>query len=287
MKQKKLTQAKLKGLQATIQKLDDVTVDQEDVATLLSCLDLTNLDENATLDEISALCEKSETPMGNVAAVCVFPRYVEYVFERLRHNTVKVATVVNFPDGDDDIDHIKATTQDMINAGAQEIDIVIPYVAFLEGDDVSVIRALKACQGAMTQMAIMKVIIETGAFEEDNDIYQASMLAIQQGADFLKTSTGKHALGASFETAAIMMQAIKDVHEKDPDACKVGIKISGGVRSTEEACQYFALARSILGEDWLDPTLFRIGSSRLLQKLVAVLEDETVSPIKENIDQAY
>jgi deoxyribose-phosphate aldolase len=178
---------------------------------------------------------------------------------------VKVATVVNFPAGTDPADGAAAVTAAAIAAGADEIDVVLPYTAWLAGDGdraADVLAAVRAETGAR----VMKVIIETGELPDRSAIDRATMFAIEHGADFVKTSTGKTAVSATPEAAEIVLEAIAVSGQP------VGFKASGGIRTVDDARTYLALADSIMGPDWATPATFRLGASSLLDALEAAIQ---------------
>ena len=228
-----------------------------------SCLDLTSLNDTDTSDTIRSLCQRALTPLGNVAAVCVYPQFVTLAKELLRGTGVKVATVVNFPHGDDSLDDVLLTTKTALFDGADEIDMVLPYKEYLMGKyDVchDAIVAVKTVCGDRT----LKIILETGALRDAAVITSASKTCLQAGADFLKTSTGKLDVGATLEAAAAMLSTIK---QYGGDRV-IGFKASGGVRTSEDAAQYIQLARYIMGKSWITPDTFRLGASSLLTHLL-------------------
>lgn len=232
----------------------------------LASLDLTDLDENCGEDDIDALIRRAQTPHGPVAAVCIWPRFVSRAKAGLAGSGVKVATVVNFPGGDRDAGEVQEMTRRAVADGADEIDLVIPYKAFLEGDEELVPARIGRVRRAAGPGVPVKAILETGALETTENIRRAAELAIEGGADFLKTSTGKVPVNATPRAARILLETIRDA------GAPVGFKAAGGVRSTEEAAGYLALADEIVGEDWATPETFRFGASGLLDALLATLD---------------
>lgn len=240
----------------------------------LSLMDLTTLNDNDTDEKVMTLCQQANTPFGTPAAVCVYPRFVPIVRKTL--NTlgiaqVKIATVTNFPHGNDDIAIAVAETKAAVAYGADEVDVVFPYRSLIAGDTAIGFELVRQCK-AVCQSAnvLLKVIIETGELKTEALIRQASEIAIQAGADFIKTSTGKVPVNATLESARIMLETIRDLNVAD----KVGFKAAGGVKTTEEAGQYLALASEILGQTWVTQTHFRFGASSLLNNLLATLNDQ-------------
>ena len=230
-------------------------------------LDLTSLNDDDTPDAITRLCERALTPAGPVAAVCVWPRFVAQA--RAALDGVRVATVVNFPAGESDAQTVRAETVAALDAGAHEVDVVLPYRAYLAGERAAALAVVEAVCEACAGRARVKAILETGALEDPAVVLAAGRDAIAVGVDFLKTSTGKIAVSATLEACAAMLQAI---HENAGRGGRsVGLKPSGGVRTTEEAAQYLALADAVMGADWATPETFRFGASGLLDALLAAL----------------
>ncbi|HSH43301.1 MAG TPA: deoxyribose-phosphate aldolase, partial [Arenicellales bacterium] len=223
------------------------------------------------------LCRRARTPQGNVAAVCVYPAFVVTAQHALSSASaaetgpVKVATVTNFPHGSDDIMAAARETRDAVASGADEVDVVFPYRALMAGDEAVGRELVEMCKAAAAD-ATLKVILETGELAEPALIRRAAELAIEGGADFIKTSTGKAAVNATLEAARIMLEAIK---ASGRDA---GFKASGGIRTTEQAHDYVALAAEIMGPDWITPSRFRIGASTLIAALLATLSQAPSAP---------
>jgi deoxyribose-phosphate aldolase len=231
----------------------------------LVCLDLTNLDAGCDASAIDDLCHRAQTPHGFSAAVCIWPRFVPQAVGLLDRTGIKVATVVNFPSGDEPIDGVLGTTRKALESGADEIDVVVPYRRLIDGEDGAVsdcVRAVReACGGAT-----LKAILETGELRDPALIGLASDRALDGGADFLKTSTGKVAVNATPEAAGILLKTIRR-HSSD-----AGLKVAGGVRTVEDAGRYLELCDEIMGSGWAGPKHFRFGASGLLAALLAVLD---------------
>lgn len=231
----------------------------------LACLDLTSLNDDDTEATIEKLCARAATPYGPVAAVCVWPRLVEVANVSLEDGTIRVAAVADFPGGSGDPDVI-ARDIDMACAGdAREIDLVFPYRAFIAGDRRRAENAVKHARKTLGRLSTLKVILESGAFSDQTQLQEACRLAIACGADFLKTSTGKIKTGATKAAAETMLRVI---HAGEPG---IGFKVSGGVRTLDDASLYLGLADEIMGPDWVQPETFRIGASGLLDVLLATL----------------
>lgn len=236
-------------------------------AIALACLDLTELSEGATGEKIEALCKKAVGPHGAVAAVCVDIPFVRLAKQALGESGVKVATVVNFPEGDLPIGQVEKEISQALENGADEIDAVIPWRAFSRGETMAVAGLVGAARIAAPPPIPLKAILETGALGEARLISRAADMAIAAGADFIKTSTGKSPVGATPDAAKLMLAAIKASHRP------VGLKVSGGVRRFADAAEYMALAQESFGV--VTPQNFRIGASGLLAELEAVLEGRT------------
>ncbi|GAA4875830.1 deoxyribose-phosphate aldolase [Ferrimonas pelagia] len=233
----------------------------------LTLMDLTTLNDDDTDQKVIDLCHKAKSPAGNTAAICIYPRFIPIARKTLREigaEQVQIATVTNFPHGNDDIEIAVAETKAAVAYGADEVDVVFPYRAFMAGNEQIGFDLVKACKEACGEV-LLKVIIETGELKEEALIRKASEICIDAGADFIKTSTGKVPVNATLESARIMMEVIA---AKDT---KVGFKPAGGVRNAEQASEYLALAASILGNDWVSPRTFRFGASSLLASLLATL----------------
>lgn len=238
---------------------------------IYSCIDMTTLNTTDTRESVWKFTEKVNTfdgmhpEINNVAAICVYPNFVRTVKEALTAD-VKIAAVSGgFPASQTFTEVKVAETALAIADGADEIDIVMNVGLFLDKEykelceEISEIKDV--CRGAT-----LKVILETGALQNPVDIHNAAILSLYSGADFLKTSTGKGYPGASTEAVYVMCQAIRSYHEKT--GRKVGIKVSGGVSTPEDAVSYYTLVKTILGEEWCNNELFRVGSSRLGEVLL-------------------
>ncbi len=243
----------------------------------LSLMDLTSLNDDDTDEKIIELCQKANTTYGQTSAVCVYPQFVQMAKKTLsEQNTpqVKVATVTNFPHGNADIAKAVAETKSAVANGADEVDVVFPYRAliddFEQGEKVGAELVAKCKEICQKNNVLLKVIIETGELKTAELIKKASEIAIANGADFIKTSTGKVAVNATLESAEIMLNVIKD------SGRNIGFKPAGGVRSAEDARDYLQLAEQIMGDNWLSSATFRFGASGLLASLLATLNDEVV-----------
>ncbi|MCF8160174.1 MAG: deoxyribose-phosphate aldolase [Polaromonas sp.] len=232
----------------------------------LACLDLTSLGDADTEADSAALCQRAQSPFGPVAAVCVWPRLVAFAKAQLPA-TIAVAAVANFPHGGADIDAAVLDALQIVQAGAQEVDVVLPYRSLMAGDERVTAELLVAVRRACPGL-LLKVILETGELKTPTLIERACQLSLDAGADFLKTSTGKTSVSATLEAARILLGAIA----ASPAARKrVGFKASGGIRTVAEAAAYLALTQELLGAQALTPLRFRIGASSLLNDIEAVL----------------
>ena len=229
----------------------------------LPLLDLTSLDEDDTEERIAALCAQARTPAGDVAAVCVYPRFVAQAAAALAGSPVRVATVANFPAGRLDARGAAQEAERALADGADEVDVVLPYLAFAAGERDAALAVVEAARTA-TAGATLKVILETGRLEGPETVREAAAGALAAGADFVKTSTGKLKPGATVEAARPMLEAIRD-HGRG------GFKAAGGVRTAEDAAAYLALADEVVGEGWTAPETFRLGASGLLADLLDAL----------------
>lgn len=245
-----------------------------------SCIDLTTLNATDTRSHVRAFTARvndfgNDYPsLPNVAAICVYPNMVQTVKEVLDRDKVKIAAVAGgFPSSMTFIGLKVEEARMAAELGADEVDIVLPLWAFLEGDLITCREEIGTIKDAIGA-ARLKVILETGILAEPDRIYKASMLAMESGADFIKTSTGKANPAATPEAALVMCHAIRDFHSKTGH--KVGIKPAGGIATTEDAILYLTIVKEVLGEEWLDPELFRIGASRLANHLLSDMLSEEI-----------
>lgn len=243
-------------------------------------IDLTTLNGDDTVQKVRTMTEKVNTfcsnypDIPNVAAICVYPAMVGTVRNNLKENIGIAAVSAGFPASQTFVEVKVAETLLAIQAGATEIDVVISIGKFLEGKFEEVYDELCELRDACKAPVHLKVILETGALKTAKNIYQASLLAMQAGADFIKTSTGKIAVNATPEATYVMCRAIKDWYEKT--GIKVSYKPAGGVSTTEEAVQHYTIVKEILGEEWLNNQNFRFGASRLANNLLtSILGTET------------
>jgi deoxyribose-phosphate aldolase len=201
-----------------------------------------------------------------VAAVCVYPDMVPYAKATLGTSGVHIASVATaFPSGRAAMDIKLADVKDAVDAGADEIDMVIDRGAFLSGRYMEVYEEIvavkEACRGAH-----LKVIFETGELQTYDNVRRASWLAMMAGADFIKTSTGKIQPAATPPVTLVMLEAVRDFRETTGQM--VGVKPAGGIRTSKDAIKYLVMVNEIAGPDWLDPDWFRFGASTLLNDLL-------------------
>jgi deoxyribose-phosphate aldolase len=254
---------------------DDAPTDAAIAARALACLDLTDLGEAATEADADALCDRARTRHGPTAAICLWPRFVARARARLGCGPVRIATVVNFPIGGELIAPVVEETRTALAAGADEIDVVLPYRAFAEGRADVAARLLDAVRAASSGR-VLKVILETGMLREAQLIRRAADLAIAEGADFVKTSTGKVEVNATPDAARALLEAIK------ASGRPVGLKPSGGIRSLSDARLHLTLADRAMGPGWARPSTFRIGASGVLAALLAAL-DGAEAPVASTV----
>jgi deoxyribose-phosphate aldolase len=241
-------------------------------------IDLTTLEGADTPGKVAALCSKAVRPdpvdpsIPSVAAVCVYPNLVPVAVERLRGSGVKVASVATaFPSGQAPLDVKLAEVRDVVEMGADEVDMVIDRGAFLSGRYAKVYDEIVRVKEASGD-AHLKVILETGELGTYDNVRRASLLAMAAGADFIKTSTGKLPSAATLPVALVMLEAIRDVYEETGRL--VGMKPAGGIRHAKQAVQHLVLVHETLGPDWLTPDLYRLGASSLLNDVLLQIRKE-------------
>jgi len=233
----------------------------------IGLIDLTDLSDDHSPDGIDELCRRARE--HGTAAVCVWPEFVARCSQLLDGSGVRVATVVNFPSGDEAVVDVLAMSGAALAAGADDIDLVFPYRAFLDGDSDGPGEMVAAVAALIEPPKLLKVILESGAYPGPDSVAAAGHLAIANGADFVKTSTGKISEGASLAAAEAMLGEIRVAAEAGRT---VGLKPSGGVRSFDDAMAYLDLADSVMGEGWATPATFRYGASGVLDALLAVID---------------
>jgi len=229
---------------------------------VLACLDLTSLNDADTAADIEQLCQRAQNAYGPVAAVCVWPRFVTQA-RALLPRAIRVAAVANFPDGALALPRALADIETIAQAGADEVDLVLPYRALKLGQRSEVAEFLGEARFASRPLTL-KVIIESGELKDPELIKEATRLALAAGADFVKTSTGKTAVSATPEAARVMLREIAA-----SGMGNAGFKASGGIRTVADAAVYLELTRAALG--CVSPQRLRFGASGLLSDIEAVL----------------
>lgn len=242
---------------------------------IFSFIDLTSLNTQDGNGSIRSFAERtaqfrySFTDISNVAALCVYPNFVNVAKEGLADSGVKLAVVsASFPTSQTFTEVKALETSLAVRMGADEIDVVIPVGTFLEGAWDQVIDELKAIRGAAGDTTL-KVILETGLLKDERNIFRASIIAMESGADFIKTSTGKIAVSATPEAAWVMCCAIRDYYKET--GIMIGFKPAGGIVTPDDALIYYFIVRNVLGRKWLTPEFFRIGASRLANNILSEL----------------
>ncbi|HEX2968017.1 MAG TPA: deoxyribose-phosphate aldolase [Bacteroidales bacterium] len=259
----------LKKLSAVL----STTPDNKQLMNMLNMIDLTSLNTTDNQSSIIKLTGKVNSFSGrfknipNVAAICVYPNFVSVVREKLSVRNVKIAAVAGGFPTSQTFRIIKITEVKMaIDAGADEVDIVIPVGAFLGNDFERVADEIREIKGVMRDKHL-KVILETGLLVDAELIFRASMISMDAGADFIKTSTGKTPVSATPEAAFVMCHAISDFYSET--GIKVGFKAAGGIVTAADANTYYQIVSQCLGNEWLNNKLFRIGASRLANNILS------------------
>ncbi|WP_342359807.1 deoxyribose-phosphate aldolase [Terrarubrum flagellatum] len=242
--------------------MDDIAVARR----ALSLLDLTELSDACSEAAVEKLCAQAVGKHGKVAAVCIWPQFIKFARRLLSNQGVRIATVVNFPSGAAPIEQVVDDTSECVGDGADEIDLVLPYKAFLSGDEKFARQMVEEIDQSLPDGVLLKVILETGEYPDQAAVARASRLAINAGADFIKTSTGKSKVSATPDAARTMLEAIK------ASGKPVGLKPSGGIRTVADARIYLSLADEIMGPGWAKPMTFRFGASGLLTAINSTIE---------------
>lgn len=270
------------GVEERVARLNSRSIKKESklhaLKLLMSMLDLTTLDSKDTPGKVRQLCAKALRPhetlpdIPSVAAVCVYPNLIQVACQALKGSSVKVAAVATaFPSGMSSLQFRLDETRWAVSEGADEIDMVISRGKFLAGEYQAVsdeIAAVKEASGS----AHLKVILETGELSTLDQIRKASELAMNAGADFIKTSTGKIQPAATLPVTLVMLEAIRDHYYRT--GRKVGMKPAGGISTAKLALQYLVMVKETLGSDWLTPELFRLGASSLANDLLRQIAKE-------------
>jgi len=276
-----------KRLDAIAANIDNVT-SPEVLKNCMALMDLTTLHTEDSPESVKKLVGKVNSFMNDYpeyplpASICVFPNLASVVRENLATSDVHVTAVAGcFPTSQSFIEVKVKECEMTVEAGADEIDIVLALNAFMSGDEETARKEIRTIRAAVDEAAAkagrkvtLKVILETGLLVTPENIANASFLAMEEGADFIKTSTGKVSVNATPMAAYIMCESIKAFHEKT--GRKVGFKAAGGISTSKDAVCYHSIVKTILGNDWINKELFRFGVSRLANSLMSSIEQKTV-----------
>ncbi|MGD0583101.1 MAG: deoxyribose-phosphate aldolase [Bacteroidales bacterium] len=261
-----------KGLKSAYTDISGV-LDRKLLMDILSVIDLTSLNTTDNKSHILHLTGKVNSfharykDIPNVAAICIYPNFVPFVKEKLTAKNVRIVAVAGAFPSSQTFRSIKVSECKLaVDSGADEIDMVIPIGAFLGNDFAAVADEIREIKDAIGE-AQLKVIVESGLLNDHEQVFNASMIAMDAGADFIKTSTGKINVSATPDAAFVMCRAISVFYSET--GIKVGFKPAGGIVTSGDAAIYFNIVRNILGEEWLSPKLFRIGASRLANNILS------------------
>ena len=253
----------------------------------LSMIDLTTLEGKDTPEKVKQLCYKAQhlddsiQGLPNVAAVCVYPTLVRIAKKELIGSGINVASVATaFPSGQSTLEVKISDTTFAVEEGADEVDMVISRGKFLEGEYNFVFDEIAAVKQACGKTHL-KVILETGELDTLDNIRKASDIAMYAGADFIKTSTGKINPAATMPVVFVMLNAIKEFHQKT--GIKVGMKPAGGISTAKISLQYLVMLKETLGDDWMNKDLFRFGASSLVNDVLMQLKKQE-SGVYQSID---
>lgn len=252
-----------RDLASLIGKAREAPGDPAAAARAMALVDLTSLAGNETEADIELLCRRAVR--HKTAAVCIYPDHLPRARSLLSGTGVRLATVASFPEGTEDIMAAAEEAAAAVAAGADEVDVVAPIAAILEGDTGIVGELVEACRAAMGPGPTLKLILETGVLKEPDLISSAARAAVMAGVDFLKTSTGKAPVGATLEAAAVLLTVCAEADGR------VGFKAAGGIRSVADAAAYLALADTLVEPGWATAKRFRFGASGLLDDLLRAL----------------
>ncbi len=261
--------------------MSDLIARQQLAQRVLQLIDLTSLNPEDSQATMLNLCQQADTPFGTVAALCVYPQFLNFCKKQLAQQNlsqIRLATVVNFPEGQQSIAAVSAATEQALLDGADEIDLVFPYTAFLAGDSEFARNMLQQIR-SLCQHKTLKVILESGLIHDPAVLQKMCQLSLDQGVDFLKTSTGKVAVNATPAAARVILASIRD------GGYHTGFKASGGIRSLDDALQYYQLCHEFLGATALCAERLRFGASSLLQNLLEELQVQT--PTTDHPTDAY
>jgi deoxyribose-phosphate aldolase len=245
-----------------------MTNDSSPAQRILGLIDLTSLNATDSEESIKTLTAFAATPAGRVAALCTWARFTRAARGFLQGTGVPVAVVANFPAGASEVKAAAAETAAAVADGADEVDVVFPYHAMLAGDDDTGVALVRACREACGSKVLLKVILETGQLGSAEHIRHASELAVEGGAHFLKTSTGKTQPGATLAAAEAMFDVIAAARSRGHT---VGFKASGGIQTIADAQSYIEAYERRFGPGTATPATFRIGASSLIKPVLAAL----------------
>lgn len=246
---------------------------------ILSMVDITSLNPTDSVKSITEFVEKINKfdtkfeILPHPAAICVYPKFVQTVKDNLMEDLEIASVAGGFPDANTFIEVKVAEVAMAVMEGATEIDVDIPSGMVIAGEFDEIFEDLQEIKAAC-RTAKLKVILETGVLMDPVLIKKAALVAMNAGADFIKTSTGKVSIGATYEAVYVMAKTVAEYNSKNDT--KVGIKVAGGVSTTEQAVSYYAIVASVLGEEWLNSNLFRFGASRLVNALISSLSGSEV-----------
>jgi deoxyribose-phosphate aldolase len=265
----------IEDLNNRLNQIQPAEAKRETLLNIISCLDLTSLNATDTPEIIAALMKKAMKPVQNdpvqVGGVCIYQPFITQAKEALGDSGIHIATVAGgFPSGQMDLEVKCADVRKSVELGATEVDVVIrrtwPLTGNLEALYQEVVEMKKACASS----ARLKVIIASGELQDEAMIYASSMTCLMAGADMIKTSTGMEKVNATLNAGAVMLKAIRHFHQNT--GILAGFKPAGGIRTTDQALQWWKLVEMELGEDFLNPRYFRIGASALLNDLTNKLQ---------------
>ncbi len=235
------------------------TFDKPVLETLVSLIDYTRLVDNDSEDLIQVFSQAAKTPLGNVAAICVYPKFLQAV-RATQGKSLPLATVVNFPSGDKTLESVCHEIDYALSHDADEIDLVFPYRAYFADQKQQALKMISTAK-KLCGNNCLKVILESGELALES-LEELTKRVIDAGADFIKTSTGKTSTGATLEAAYLILKTISQ-HNRN-----IGFKASGGIKTTEQAWQYFRLSQLLLDEKWASKFHFRVGASSLLDNIL-------------------
>lgn len=247
---------------------------------IFNCIDLTSLHSSDTFAGIKKFTEQVNQfeidypNLPNVAAICIYPSFVQTVRKTLKAQNVSIASVTGgFPSAQTFLQIKTQETRLCVQRGADEVDMVLSIGEFLDHDYPYNHHEVKKIRKAAGD-AHLKVILETGILNDADKIFKASIIAMNAGADFIKTSTGKEKIGATHQAAYVMCHAIKEYYDDTNE--KIGFKPAGGISTPEDAMIYAAIVKNVLGDQWLNNKLFRIGASRLANNLLSKIINKEI-----------